>query len=222
MKVEVGGSPQDVAVAAERVWVSVQTPELAEQAGGTARLTAQADIDSLDPALASAGLSWQLEHATCAKLLNYPDRPAPLGAQLEPEVAKTLPTVSADARTYTFTIRKGFRFSPPSNEPVTARTFKYAIERTLSPRMLRGAPADVRRPRLDDVVGAKAYAAGKASRIVGVVARGNRLTIRLVAPAPDFPARIAQPFFCAVPTNTPIEPGAQAKPELLGRPAAPP
>ena len=29
-----------------------------------------------------------------------------------------------DGRTYTFTIRTGFRFSPPSNQPVTAQTFK--------------------------------------------------------------------------------------------------
>jgi peptide/nickel transport system substrate-binding protein len=32
------------------------------------------------------------------------------------------------------------------------------------------------------------------------------LTIRLTEPAPNLPARLAQPFFCAVPSNTPIEP----------------
>ena len=32
--------------------------------------------------------SWQLEYATCAKLLNYPDRPAPAGSRLVPEVAR--------------------------------------------------------------------------------------------------------------------------------------
>ena len=92
-----------------------------------------------------------------------------------PEVAQSLPTRSADGKTYTFTIRKGFRFSPPSNEPVTAQTFKYAIERSLSPMM--------KSPRVErflgDVVGAKAYVAGKAPHISGIVARGNTLTIRL-------------------------------------------
>ena len=34
-----------------------------------------------------------------------------------------LPTRSADGRTYTFKIRRGFRFSPPANQPVTAQTF---------------------------------------------------------------------------------------------------
>ena len=66
--------------------------------------------------------------------MNYPDKAGPAGSQLIPEVAQALPTRSADGRTYTFTIRPGFRFSPPSNEPVTAQTFKHSIERTLNPQ----------------------------------------------------------------------------------------
>ena len=53
--------------------------------------------------------------------------------------------------------------------------------------------------------------AGKASHIAGVVANGDTLTIRLRAPAPDFLSRIAQPAFCAVPSNTPIK-GARVIP----------
>jgi ABC-type transport system substrate-binding protein len=58
---------------------------------------------------------------------------------------------------------------------------------------------------LADVVGARAYMAGKAAHIAGVVANGDTLTIRLLAPAPDFLSRIAQLAFCAVPSNTPIK-----------------
>ena len=144
---------------------------------------------------------WQLLYATCAKLVNYPDKPAPAGSQLKPEVAEALPRRSADGKTYTFTIRKGFRFSPPSNEPVTAQTFKYAIERSLSPAMKGPAQAF-----MHDVVGADAYMSGKAAHIAGVVAHGNQLVIRLVAPAPDIVARLAMPFFCAVPLGTPLDP----------------
>ena len=43
-----------------------------------------------------------------------------------------------DGRTYTFRIRDGFRFSPPSNEPVTAATFKHTLERAFSPKLGRG------------------------------------------------------------------------------------
>ena len=215
-----------------RVWVTVQAAPAAPagvRAGGVAHVTAQGDVGTLDPALAytplsqasfaRARLSWQLEYATCAKLLNYPDEPAPVGSQLVPEVAQSLPARSRDGRTYTFTIRPGFRFSPPSNRPVTAATFKYAIERSLSPRMHGpalgplGGPAGSTSAVLGDVVGAAAYMAGRAAHVSGVVARGDTLTIALVRPDATLPARVALPFFCAVPTDTPIDPrGVQTVP----------
>ena len=206
--IEVGGSPQALAFANGHVWVTVEAAlrELQGDArGGTMRLTAEGDVDSMDPALAFTDVSWRLLYTTCAKLLNYPDKPAPLATQLVPEVAEALPARSADGRTYTFTIRKGFRFSPPSNEPVTAQTFKYTIERALSPR-IKGPARSVGNSYLGAIAGAKAFMAGKAPHISGVVARGNMLTIRLVAPEPDFVTVISLPFFCAVPIGTPLDP----------------
>jgi peptide/nickel transport system substrate-binding protein len=57
-----------------------------------------------------------------------------------------------------------------------------------------------------DIVGASAYMAGKTAHIAGVIARGNTLTIRLTAPAPSLLARVSEPAFCAVPSDTPIDP----------------
>jgi len=211
--ITVGESPQAVVIANGHVWVTVQAvatgPQEAAQ-GGTVHLIAQGNsgqgtVDYTDPALGYSGLDWQLEYATCAKLLNYPDRPAPAGTELVPEVAQALPTVSNGHKTYTFVIRKGFRFSPPSNEPVTAQTFKYTIERALSPKM-KSPAIGLGNGYLGDVVGARAYFAGKAPHISGIVARGNTLTIRLVAPAPAFETVISLPFFCPVPIGTPLDP----------------
>jgi YVTN family beta-propeller protein len=165
--VPVGGSPQRIAVGGGRVWVTVQPavvgPTEAARAGGTLRVNLKSPFDFLDPALAYYIPSWQVLYATCAKLLNYPDRTAPAGSRLEPEVAAALPVRSADGKSYTFTIRPGVRFSPPSNEPVTARTFQYAIERTLSPRI--NSPG---RAFAGDIVGAKAYDYGLARHFSGV------------------------------------------------------
>jgi YVTN family beta-propeller protein len=203
--IHVGGSPQAVAVDGGRVWVTVDAPALpavpAGARGGTVRLVSHEDVTGMDPAIAYDPLAWQLLYATCAKLLNYPDRAGPAGSVLVPEVAQSLPTRSADGRTYTFTIRNGFRFSPPSNAPVTAQTFKATIERTLNPRMRMPIASD-----FGDIVGARAYMAGKAAHIAGVRAHGDKLTVRLTAPAPDVLARLADPFFCAVPPDTPIRP----------------
>lgn len=83
---------------------------------------------------------------------------------------------------------------------MTAQTFKDTIERTLNPKM-RSPFAGY----MMAVVGARSYTAGTAGHITGIVARGNKLTIRLTAPAPDFVSRIALPGFCAVPSGTPID-----------------
>jgi peptide/nickel transport system substrate-binding protein len=200
----VGGSPQALTVAGGRVWVTVDEPSIApSDAGsshGTLRITSFRDVDYMDPALAYSPLSLQLLYASCAQLVNYSDKAGAAGSQLAPEVAQALPTRSRDGRTYTFTIRPGFRFSPPSNQPVTAQTFKDSIERTLNPAM-----HSVFTQYLGNVVGARSYMAGKASHISGILARADKLTIRLNAPAPDFLSQIALTGFCAVPSNIPID-----------------
>ena len=76
-------------------------------------------------------------------------------------------TVSADGRTYTLRVRSGIRFSPPSGELVTARTFAHTIERTMGPKAQR--PWDY----LGDIVGAQAYERGAAGHIAGISARGS-------------------------------------------------
>ena len=199
--IRVGGSPQALTVADGKVWVTIDAqtiaPDRGGSGGGTLRIVSSEDVGSMDPARGSG--AEDLLYATCAQLVNYPDKAGPAGSQLTAEVAQSLPARSADGRTYRFKIRPGFRFSPPSDQPVTAQTFKDTIERTLNPRM-----DSYSAQYLADIVGARAYMAGKASHIAGVTATGDTLRIRLLAPAPDFLSRLAQPAFCAVPSNTPI------------------
>jgi YVTN family beta-propeller protein len=203
--IPVGGSPQAIAIANGRAWVTVDAQTIRDSrrpAGNeTFRMDVPIDVDAMDPAQVQYGLARTVLYATCAKLLNYPDRPGLAGAELTPEVAQSLPSRSRDGRTYTFRIRKGFRFSPPSGEPVTARTFKATIERTLNPRV-RSPLA----PGFADIAGAQAYMTRAASHLSGVVVHGNTLTIHLRAPEPDFPSLVAEPALCAVPPDTPVAP----------------
>ena len=208
-KVEVGGSPQALAVGGGKVWASIQTPVPAQPSGGTAVVGVPSYVTTLDPAV-RFDVGSQVVYATCATLLNYPDEPGAGGLRLVPDAARASPTVSKDGRSYTFTVRPGMRFSPPSNQPLTAQTFKHTIERSVDPRMHPGGlPGQL---FLRDVVGAPAYMAGKARHIAGVEAQGDRLTIHLTARAPDLPARLAISLFCAVPTDTPHRPVSGALP----------
>lgn len=207
--IPVGGSPQAVAVAGGRVWVTVDAltvPPLGRAvSAGTLRVDALTDVSSIDPALAYDPLADQLLYETCVHLVNFPDRSGAAGSQLVPEAAQSLPAISDGGRTYTFTIRPGFRFAPPSNEPVTAETFRDTILRSLSKRM--NSPVAY---EYADIVGAAAYTSGDASTIAGVLARGDKLTIRLEAPAPDLLARLAEPAMCAVPPDTTWDPSGVA------------
>ena len=168
-------------------------------------------VDDTDPATAVIQTLYraQLMYATGAQLLNYPDAAAPLGTHLRPEVAAAMPAITDGGRTYTFRIRPGYRFSPPSNSPLTAETFKYTLERALS-KGLGEAPPGI--SLLGDILGAAAFHDGKASHVKGISAHGNRLTIRLERPAGDFLARLSLPNFQAVPIGTPIVNGGVQRP----------
>ena len=146
------------------------------------------DIDYADPALSFYVPTWQIEYATCSRLVNFPDAPAPAGSVLQPEIAAGLPTVSPDGLTYTFTLRDDYLFSPPSGEKVTATHFKHAIDRLQNPMM--NSPA---RQFMTDF-----------AQVVAV--NDDTLTITLDQPSGDLLARLTMPFFCPLPTSVPIEP----------------
>jgi ABC-type transport system substrate-binding protein len=178
--------------------------------GGTLRVNiSDTDIEFLDPALNYDFLGWQIEQATCAKLLNYPDRNGAAGSRLRAEVATGFPRVGRGGRQYTFTVRPGFRFN--TGAPVTANGFARSIERALSKKMQSPASSF-----LTDVVGAQAVLNGKRARPSGVTVSGNRITIRLTKVAPDFLARFSMPFFCAIPDNLPIDPQGVNTPPSAG------
>jgi ABC-type oligopeptide transport system substrate-binding subunit len=167
--------------------------------GGTLNVDLFTDVDYTDPALDYLSTGWEIEYSTCLKLMNYPDANGAKGSQLQPEAAAGFPKVSNNGKKYDFTVNASFtKFS--NGAPVTAANFAYAINRDANPKMQ--SPST---PFITDIVGAQAAVDGKASTVSGVKVSGNHLVISLTQAAPDFLARIAMPFFCAIPTNLPID-----------------
>jgi peptide/nickel transport system substrate-binding protein len=148
----------------------------------TLRIVSADDVDSLDPALASSYVSLPIVSATCSKLFEFGRQAAVPRA----EVAVGLPHVSADGRTYTFTIRGGFRFS--DGREVTAANFAAAIGRVRNPAM-------------------RSPWASFTSDITRVAARGRRtLVIGLRRRAGDLVSRLASTWACPVPVGLPADP----------------
>jgi len=186
-----------IAVAAARA--PTPLPPIAGEELRISTPTDDGNYGSPDP-LSYDETSQQLLYATCASLLNYPDTAGHAGTRLVPEIAAAMPAVSNGGRTYTFRIRSGFRFAPPSNERVTAETFQHSFERELSPNN-HFSPG----PQFaSDIVGVAAYRAGKSAHISGIRASGSTLSITLVKPAGDFLTRISMSAFCPVPLSIPV------------------
>ena len=165
--------------------------------GGTIKAALHGGIDFLDPALAYYQISWQIEYVTCVNLIGYPDKPAPEGYQLVPEAASSMPTVSADGKTVTFTVPAGkYKFN--TGEPVTAQTFADSLLRDLNPKQVSPFVSFVG----SSIEGATGWN-GKGT-IPGVQVSGDKLILHLTQPNGTIVAEMATPFMCAIPHNLPV------------------
>ena len=175
--------------------------------GNVAKLIVPLDIfDPPDPALAWNPWAFLVERATCSTLLAYSD-PAHSATALRPDLATAMPRVSNGGRTYTFTVRAGRRFAPPSGARVTAESLRASIERALSPKLAAETPG-VR--FMNDLAGVARYRAGLTPHIDGIRVQGVTISFTLTAPSASFLTRLAQPFFCTVPLGTPTFEGGLA------------
>jgi len=178
---------------------STKAGKSALKKGGTLRVNFPAsDIDDVDPSLAYGTVTWHIEYSTALKLVNYPDAGAPKGSRLIPEGASSY-RVSNSGKTYTFTIRPGFKFS--NGAPVTAKNYAFAINRAAYKDLQSPAFAFIADTTATNIIGAQDVRDGKAATMRGVKAKGSKLTINLTKPDATFLAKISMPFFQAMPTN---------------------
>jgi peptide/nickel transport system substrate-binding protein len=161
--------------------------------GGTLKLNmSSSDVDYIDPALAYYQLSWDILYISCRPLLNYPDKPAPQGSRLFADGAAGFPKVTNGGKTYTFTIRRGMKFS--NGVPITAKSYKAAFDRDANPAMQSPSV-----PFFQDIVGATDASGNPKTPVSGIKASGYTLTMHLVSPGPDILSRMAMLFFCPIP-----------------------
>jgi ABC-type transport system substrate-binding protein len=168
-----------------------------ERRGGVFRVGTTGASVQIDPQLSYVTTGWWLEYATAAKLYNY----TPKG-KLVPEVASRFKVSNRGTR-YTFFIRKGFRFS--DGTPVTAASFKYAINRAANKNLNSAAAQFITDFNGVDIVGAEAVTEGRATDVSGVRARRNRLIVNLTRANGGLLTVLAMPFFQATSTKVPLD-----------------
>ena len=129
--------------------------------GGTVRIAVSSEPASaaFDPAKEYYQLSFEILKCCLARTL-YATNGKPVdegGAELRPDIAADLPTVSEDQLTWTFPIKQGVMYSPPFEDvEVTARTSSARSSEGPTRRRAPTATASTTRPSKGSTTSARA------------------------------------------------------------------
>lgn len=151
---------------------------------------------SLDPGFDYSAQGFEINSAIYVGLVTYRRANGVAGTKLVPGLATALPKITDGGRTYTMTLHKGLVFS--NGKPVVASDFTYAFERAI--KIPFGGAGQFMTPR---VVGAAAYAAGKAKGVSGIVTndKTGKIVVHLTAPYGAFDNVLALPALSPVPAG---------------------
>ena len=172
---------------------------LPEHAGGDLHLVAKSAGGSFDPKVNYTLQYWQLYQATYDGLLAFTKVGGDASFTVVPDLAEAMPTVSADGKTYTFTLRKGVKFSDGRDVTVAdvAASFRriFAVNSPTEGTFYNG------------IVGAenciKDPASCDLSKGVMVDPATDTVVLTLVAPDPELPYKLAVPHAAINPADAP-------------------
>jgi peptide/nickel transport system substrate-binding protein len=166
--------------------------------GGELNGTLTSFPDYLDPQLSYTLEGWEGISHVYIPLLTYQSGNGQESTKVVPGLAESMPDISQDGKTYTFTLRKGMKYS--DGTPIKASDFPYAIQRLFK---LDSGGA----PFFENIVGAEDYANGKADSISGIKADDatGKITVQLNDPSGTFLNEVALMFAAPVPQSTPLD-----------------
>ena len=162
------------------------------------RIAYDTGTDYLDPGLSYTVEGWQIMWNVYLPLVGYKHANGPDGATIVPYLAKDLPKVSADGKTYSFTLRDGLKYS--DGTPIKASDFAATIERDFK----------VDSPGVGffgNIVGADTFGKTKTGHISGITTDDTtgEITIKLNEPQGDFTNILATEFAALVPAGSPAK-----------------
>jgi peptide/nickel transport system substrate-binding protein len=151
--------------------------------------------DYLDPSLSFSLEGTTAMWETYVPLLTYKHADGAAGTELIPGLARALPKISKDRRTYTLFLRKGLEYS--DGTPVRASDFRSTIERVIA----MNSPGT---SFYSDIVGAEAFAKNKKGGIPGIETddASGRIVIHLVKARSTFSNELAMLFAAPLPAGT--------------------
>jgi peptide/nickel transport system substrate-binding protein len=180
------------------------------KSGGAVTLVEGTYPQSLDPSIDFTTQGGEVHWLTYLGPYSFAHASGSGGTQVIPAVATALPTITDGGKTYTFTIRKGLKYS--DGTPVKASDLTFGIERALK---LGWSAASF---LTSTIVGAGDYAKGKAKSVSGITTDDGtgKVTIHLISPYGAFEDVLAVPGVSFMPATTPMKPEPSSPPVGFG------
>jgi peptide/nickel transport system substrate-binding protein len=104
--------------------------------GGILNMLGAGDVDYMDPNVTYYSVGYQSARLWSRQLFTFPAEEGKATTAV-PDLAESLPTegngISADGKTYTFTLRQGAQWNTEPARPVTAEDFVRGVKRTCNP-----------------------------------------------------------------------------------------
>jgi YVTN family beta-propeller protein len=201
--VRLGRRPTSLAAEDGIVYVAAQ-PTRTSHRGGTLTVASGSfePLATVDLAVGSLSSLWRFTALTNDGLLTYRQVGGQAGNQLVPDLARSLPYISDDGKTYTFPLRPNIRYS--NGRRVRASDFRYAIERVFR---LRPRPNPDSEEIFRGIRGADRCNRRRCDLSAGIVAddAARRVTFHLSAPDPDFLYKLTFSQAAAVPARTSLQ-----------------
>ena len=173
--------------------------------GGEINATVTSFPDYVDPQLSYTVEGWEVLWNTYIPLLTYRHQNGQAGTEVVPGLAKGMPDISTDGKTYKLTLRPNMKYS--DGTPIKATDFTYAIKRLFKANS--GGSVFY-----EDIVGAKDFAEDKADTISGIVADDatGDIAITLDKPNGTFTNVLGLTFAAPVAPSTPLDKEATNNP----------
>ena len=157
--------------------------------GGAITVAYQNDIATLDPAIGYDWQNWSIIKSLFSRLLDY----EPGTTNLVPDLATEMPKISADGKTFEFTVRDDVKFH--NGRLLVAEDIKYSIERAVNPKTQSPGAGF-----FASIDGFDAASAGKSTDISGITVNSpTSITFKLSRPDATFLHVMAINFASVVP-----------------------
>jgi peptide/nickel transport system substrate-binding protein len=169
--------------------------------GGFLRLQTDAYewTGALDPTGEYLGFAFEFYNAMHRALFGYNYKEGAKGGNTpRPDLSKDEGQVSADGKTWTFTLKDGVKFAPPISRDVTSKDLVTAFNRLANPTLnATGYPSYYR-----DIVGFTDVEAGKSKTVSGVTAPTDKtFVIQLTRPVSELRYRLSMAATAPMPAE---------------------